>query len=150
DCEPALAVGRIQPDQVSAAVRLHRPPGVELAVVAGRPEERGPEIGRVGHQQTALGPQARTGGEAVTKPQLLYPLAVAPHPSPRSRAPRVGVPRGPDALHAELERAAQRVGAQPHRISAATQRLLSGREERAVHHQAVPAATLNTDVPLVL
>src|SRR5436190_3815545 len=115
DCEPALAVGRIQPDQVSAAVRLHRPPGVELAVVAGRPEERGPEIGRVGHQQTALGPQARTGGEAVTKPQLLYPLAVAPHPSPRSRAPRVGVPRGPDALHAELERAAQRVGAQPHR-----------------------------------
>src|SRR5256884_439503 len=101
--EAAAAVGRIQGDQVTAAVRLHRPAGIELAVVARRAHERGAQIGRVGHEHAPLGPHARAAGEAVPQPQLLHPPPVAPHTGPRGRAPCVTVTGGPDALDPELQ-----------------------------------------------
>src|SRR5207248_1282869 len=77
--EAASAVGRIQGHEVAAAVRLHCPAGIELAVVARRAHERGAQIGRVGHEHAPLGPHARAAGEAVPQPQLLHPPPVAPH-----------------------------------------------------------------------
>ena len=150
DGEPAPRVGRVQGDQVAAAVGLDRPARVELAVVARRPEQRRAEKGRVGDEQAPLGPHARAGREPVAQAQLLHPQPVPPHPRPRPCGLRVTIARGTDALHPELQRAAERVGTERRRVGPAPERLVAGSEKRIVQHEAIPARAFQPERPLGL
>ncbi len=146
--EAPLVVGGVIGDEIAAAIRFERPSRLEPSDVVRGAEQGRPHERRVGEQHATLPTHSRAGGEPVADADLLQPVVVLPHAGPRSVDPRRAVARGPDALHAQLERSAERVGTDGGAVRPAAERRIARRQERVIQDQPVPAAPLQAEHPL--
>ncbi len=145
DREPARGAGRIEGHEIAATVRLDRPPRLEAAGVAQRPDEGWTDIRRVRDRDAEERAGPWPGGCNVAQSQLLDPAVLTPHAGPGGIDVHAALIGRADALPQHFERAAADIGAEAESVGRARQRVCGGRKQRIVDDDAIPGRTLQPE-----